>query len=168
MIIPVFPADLERNTGMKKAARFLFKNWPGVKPILRTQSLDILAKGLGFESYHHVRKLASSWNDSRPDVDIHSIEWNLSKVLSEEFRAPGNPGVTINLGNLLAYIQTIPLHHLTVFKRFPELLDGRHSFPLLPYDKQSPFGRFQHSPVVPHEADWRIPDYDESEEPGQL
>jgi len=168
MIVPVFPADLDRNTGMKKAARFLFKTWPGVKPILRTQALDILARGLGYESYHHVTKLASSWTEARPDIDIHSIEWNLSDVLSEEFRAPGNPKVTINLGNLLTYIQTIPLHHLTVFKNFPELLEGRHSFPLLPYDKQSPFGRFQHSPVIPLEGDWRISNNKESKDSGQI
>ena len=168
MIVPVFPTDLEHNAGIKKASRFLFKTWPGAKPILRTQALDILAKGLGYESYHHVRQLASSWTDTRPDIDIHMIEWNLSDVLSEEFRAPGNPSVTINLGNLLTYIQTIPLHHLTVFKHFPELLEGRHSFPLLPYDKQSPFGRFQHSPVIPLEGDWRISNNQESEDPGQI
>jgi hypothetical protein len=87
-----------------------------------------------------------------------------SVSLREEFQGPEKPGVTINLGNLIAYIQTIPLHHLMVFKRYPELLKGRHSFPLLPYDKQSPFGRFQHSPVVPHETDWRILDSDEGEQ----
>ena len=163
MIVPIFPSDLERNSGMKRVARFLLRTWPGVEPIPHTQSLAILARGLGYQGYYHVTKLAPSWAEARPDIDIHSIEWNLSRVLSEEFQAPGNPGVTINLGNLLAYIQTIPLHHLTVFKRFPELLEGRHSFPLLPYDKQSPFGRFQHSPVVPHEADWRISDDDDSE-----
>ncbi|WP_349970028.1 hypothetical protein [Pseudomonas caspiana] len=163
MIVPVFPADLERNSGMKRAARFLFKTWPGAVPIKHTEALDILARGLGYQSYHDVTKQGSSWTEARPDIDIHSIEWNLSRVLSEEFQAPGNPGVTINLGNLLAYIQTIPLHHLTVFKRFPELLEGRHSFPLLPYDKQSPFGRFQHSPVVPHDDDWRILDSDDDE-----
>lgn len=163
MIVPVFPVDLERNSGMKRVARVFFKTWLGVQPITHTQSLATLARGLGYQGYYHVATLAPSWTEARPELDIHSIEWNLSRVLSEEFQALGRPGVTINQGNLLAYIQTIPLHHLTVFKRFPELLDGRHSSPLQPYDEQSPFGRFQHSPVIPHEDDWRISDDDDSE-----
>lgn len=160
MIVPVFLADLEHNTGIKKVARFLFTTWPGVKPILRTQALDVLAKSLGYENYYHVTKLASAWTEACADVEIHTIEWNLSKVLSDEIKAPGNPNVIINLGNLLAYIQTIPLHHLTVFKRFPELLERKHSYPMLPLDAKSPFGRFQHSAVIPLEDDWLISDKD--------
>jgi hypothetical protein len=79
MIVPVFPVDLERNSGMKRVARVLFKTWPGVESITHTQSLAILAKGLGYQGYHHVTKLAPSWTDERPDIDIHSIEWNLSR-----------------------------------------------------------------------------------------
>ena len=166
MILPIFPADLERKTGMKSAARFLFKTWPGVKPIMHTQALNLLAKGLGYDSYHHAKKLASSWTDARPDIDIHSIEWNLSRVLSEEFQASDNPRVFIDLGNLHAYIQTISLHHLTVFKRFPELLEREHWFRLPPHDEQSPFGRYQHSPVIPLETNWRISENNGSDEPG--
>lgn len=165
MILPVFPTDLERHTGLKKAARALFKTWPGVKPISHTQALDILAEGLGYQSYHHAKKLTSSWSDARPDIDINSIEWNISRVMSGEFQAPGNPSVSINLGNLLAYIQTLPLHHLRIFKLYPELLEGKNSFPLLPHDPQSPFGRFQHSPIIPLGGDWRIYDNDDSDQP---
>lgn len=168
MILPIFPSDLERHSGMKKAARFLFKTWPGVKPITHAQALDLLAKGLGYQSYHDVTKQESSWTEARPDVDINVIDWNLSHAMSDELQAPGNPRVGINLGNLLAYIQTIPLHHLTIFKLYPELLEGRNSFPLLPYDAQSVFGRFQHSPVFHLEGYWRIPDDDEGGEPGRL
>ena len=167
MILPVFPTDLERHTGLKKAARVLFKTWPGVKPISHTQALDILAEGLGYQSYHHAKKLTSSWTDARPDIDINLIEWSLSLVLSDQFQKPGKPSVSINLGNLFAYIQTIPLQHLTVFKRFPELLERRHSFQLPPHDAQSPFGRYQHSAVIPLAGDWRTHDNDDSDESGQ-
>ncbi|MNC06848.1 hypothetical protein D3C81_921350 [compost metagenome] len=167
MILPIFPADLESHTGMKKASRFLFETWPGLKPITHTQALGLLAKGLGYRSYHHTKQLASSWTDARPEIDIDSIEWNVSHVLSDEFLAPGNPSASINLGNLFAYIQTIPLHHLTVFMRFPELLERKHSFQLPPHDAQSPFGRYQHSAVIPLSGDWRISDNDDSDEPGQ-
>ena len=166
MILPIFPADLDRHTGMKKAARFLFKTWPGLKPIMHTQALELLAKGLGYRSYHHVKQLALSWTDTRPGIDIDSIEWNLSHVLSDEFLAPGNPSVSINLGNLLAYIQTIPLHHLTVFKRFPELLERKHSFQLPPRDTKSPFGRYQQSAVIPLTGNWQISENDDSDESG--
>ncbi|KMN02488.1 hypothetical protein TU76_01495 [Pseudomonas psychrophila] len=98
---------------MKSAARFLFKTWPGVRPVMHTQALDLLAKELGYDSYHHAKKLAPSWTDARPAIDIHSIEWNLSRVLSEEFQASDNPSVCIELGNLLDYIQTIVLQPLT-------------------------------------------------------
>ncbi|MFG6206083.1 hypothetical protein [Pseudomonas retamae] len=108
MILPLFPADLERLRGMKKAARFLTKTWPGLKPIMHTQALELLAKGLGYRSYNHATQLASSSTDARPDIDINLIEWSLSHVLSDEFRKPGKPNVSINLGNLFAYIQTIP------------------------------------------------------------
>ena len=84
MILPVFPTDLEHHTGLKKAARVLFKTWPGVKLISHTQALDILAEGLGYQSYHHAKKLTSSWSDARPDIDINSIEWNISRVMSGE------------------------------------------------------------------------------------
>jgi hypothetical protein len=168
MKVPIFPADLERNTGVKRAARFLFKTWPGAKPIIHTEALDILARGLGYQNYHEVTKQGLSWTEARPDLDINVIDWNISHAMSDELQAPGNPRVSINLGNLLAYIQTIPLHHLTIFKLYPELQEGRNSFPLLPYDAQSAFGRFQHSPVIPLEGDWRIPDDDEGGEPGQL
>lgn len=167
MILPIFPADLERHRGMKSVARFLSKTWPGLNPIVHSQALEIFAKGLGYRSYHHVTQLASSWTDARPDIDITLIEWNLSHVLSDEFRAPGNPSVSINLGNLFAYIQTLPLHHLTVFKRFPELLERKHSFQLLLHDTQSPFGRYQHSAVIPLSGDWRISENDDSDEPGR-
>lgn len=166
MIVPIFSVDLERKTGMKNAARFLLKTWPGVKPVTHMKALDLLAKGLGYDSYHHVMKLASSWTEARPDIDIHSIEWNLSRVLSEEFQASDNPRVFIELGNLHIYIQAIPLHHLTVFKRFPELLEREHWFPRRPHDEQSPFGRYQHSPVIPLEGNWRIPENSGSNEPG--
>ena len=167
MILPIFPADLERHRGMKRAARFLIKTWPGLKPIMHTQALELLAKGLGYRSYSHATQLASSWTDARPDIDINLIEWNLSHVLSDEFRKPGKPNVSINLGNLFAYIQTIPLHHLTVFKRFPELLERRHSFQLPPHDAKSPFGRYQHSAVIPLAGDWRTHDNVDSDESGQ-
>ncbi|CRM89523.1 hypothetical protein [Pseudomonas sp. 22 E 5] len=77
MILPVFPVDLERHTGLKKAARVLFKTWPGLKPINHSQALSILAKGLGYKSYHHAKELSSSWPDARPGIEINAVEWNI-------------------------------------------------------------------------------------------
>ena len=161
MILPVFPTDIERHSGLKKAARVLFKTWPGLKPIHHSQALNILAKGLGYQSYHHAKELSSSWPDARPGIEINAVEWNISEAMTAELQAPGNPKVGINLGNLLAYIQTLPLHHLRIFKIYPELLDGRNSFPLHPHDPQSPFGKFQYSPVFPLEDGWQIFDNDD-------
>ncbi|POF88364.1 tyrosine-type recombinase/integrase [Pseudomonas putida] len=51
MRVPVHPNDLLRNTGLKKIAKELQKQWCGPSPLAYTPALNLLAKGLGYKSY---------------------------------------------------------------------------------------------------------------------
>ncbi|AUA33475.1 hypothetical protein CWR53_13175 [Pseudomonas sp. SGAir0191] len=63
MRVPVHPNDLLRNTGLKKIAKDLQKQWCGSSPLAYTSALELLAKGLGYKDY---QDLAASATEQMP------------------------------------------------------------------------------------------------------
>ena len=59
MRVPVHPNDLLRNTGLKKIARELQKQWCGSSPLAYTSALELLAKGLGYSDYQDLAASAT-------------------------------------------------------------------------------------------------------------
>lgn len=63
MRVPVHPNDLLRNTGLKKLAKELQKQWRGPNPLTHTSALELLAQGLGYSDY---QDLAASATEQMP------------------------------------------------------------------------------------------------------
>ena len=63
MRVPVHPNDLLRNTGLKKIAKDLQKQWCGSSPLAYTSALELLAQGLGYKDY---QDLAASATERMP------------------------------------------------------------------------------------------------------
>lgn len=59
MRVPVHPNDLLRNSGLKKLAKKLQKQWCGPTPITHTSALELLAQGLGYDDYQGLAACAS-------------------------------------------------------------------------------------------------------------
>ncbi|HBP5562193.1 TPA: hypothetical protein L6B75_28385 [Pseudomonas aeruginosa] len=63
MRVPVHPKDLIRNSGLKKLAKNLQKQWRGPDALTHTSALEILAQGLGYKDY---KDLAASTSEQMP------------------------------------------------------------------------------------------------------
>lgn len=60
MRVPVHPNDLLRNTGLKKIAKELQKQWCGPSPLAYTPALNLLAKCLGYKSYEDLETVSKA------------------------------------------------------------------------------------------------------------
>lgn len=52
MRVPLTPADLLPQQGFKRLAKNLRRTWPSTQQITLSQSLEVLARGLGYRDYH--------------------------------------------------------------------------------------------------------------------
>lgn len=116
MRVPIFRQDLITGSGFKRLAKRVQHDWPGAESISLSRAQDILARCLGYTSFHDVSKSADlhpAHTDYPPlgDVTINCIE-----TISSELMSDGRTKA-FNLGELQANIYRWPFLLLSVYRK---------------------------------------------------
>lgn len=113
MRIPVHPKDLNRNSGLKKLAKNLQKQWCG-PPLTHTSALELLAQGLGYTDY---KDLAASTSEQMP-ADTFPSQSAVRQALMLSIKAAMTPSdwFASDQAALTQMIDSLHLNALSAFK----------------------------------------------------
>ncbi|MDH4847927.1 hypothetical protein E8E71_29890 [Pseudomonas sp. BN605] len=137
MRVPVHPKDLIRNSGLKKLAKNLQKQWCGPGALTHTSALELLAQGLGYKDY---KDLAVSTSEQMPAGTLPS-QSAVRQALMLAIKAAMTPGdwFASDQAALAQMIESLHLNALSAFKvpekvlqppRHGEQSTGSHMFAL--------------------------------------
>lgn len=113
MRIPVHPKDLNRNSGLKKLAKNLQKQWCGPSPLTHTSALELLAQGLGYTDY---KDLAASTSEQMP-ADTFPSQSAVRQALMLSIKAAMTPSDWF-ASDQAALAQMIDSLHLSALSAF--------------------------------------------------
>jgi len=128
MRVPLYPADLESQSGFKRLAKNLKRNWPGNPPISLSQSYEVLAKGLGYRNYHDVRQSIHVAPFKFLELSQSEVLLNLAEAVRKAIshdEADGYEPINVEsaLSSLPLNVLTA-LRHLSDAKPSPEALSA--------------------------------------------
>ncbi|MCK0550971.1 hypothetical protein [Pseudomonas syringae] len=92
MRVPVYPDDLIRNRGFKSLSKQLQEQWYGSTPISLAEAQKVLARGLGYQSFHDLNeasKICSPDAPVPPEADVRqAIRSAIGTTLQPEALRP--------------------------------------------------------------------------------
>ena len=116
MRVPICQQDLIAGSGFKRLAKRLKRDWPGTEPLRLSEAQEILARCLGYGSYHEVAQSADMPQDNVDFPPLQTLMADVLFTLWEELFKDGRCG-TFNLGELQANIYNWPFLLLTVYRK---------------------------------------------------
>jgi hypothetical protein len=116
MRVPICPKDLVAGSGFTRLAKRLKRDWPGTEPLRLSEAQEILARCLGYASYHEVVQLAQEPQGNIDFPPLQSVMVDcLNTVWHELFK--GGRCKTFNLGELQKNIYNWPFLLLSVYRK---------------------------------------------------
>jgi len=115
MRVPLYPDDLLPKNGFKRLAKRFQRDWPGLSPIGRSQSREVLAKALGYRDYHDARLSATSDSSQAQVPDVVEARNQIAASLRQVPSQDGQSSLTV--AGLQPFVQSLPLHFLKAFSR---------------------------------------------------
>lgn len=116
MRVPICQQDLIAGSGFKRLAKRLKRDWPGTEPLRLSEAQEILARCLGYGSYHEVDQSAKTPQENVVFPPLQTLMADCLFTLWEELFKNGRCG-TFNLGELQANIYSWPFLLLTVYRK---------------------------------------------------
>ena len=115
MRVPVYPDDLIRNRGFKSLAKQLQEQWFGSTPISLAEAQKVLARGLGYQSFHDLSetsKVCPADAPVPPEADVRqAILSAIGTTLQPEALLP------LDQQKLERLVNDLSLKKLVAFKR---------------------------------------------------
>lgn len=115
MRVPVYPDDLIRNRGFKSLAKQLQEQWYGSTPISLAEAQKVLARGLGYQSFHDLSetsKVCPADAPVPPEADVRqAILSAIGTTLQPEALLP------LDQQKLERLVNDLSLKKLVAFKR---------------------------------------------------
>lgn len=98
MRVPVSLSDLEYQSGFKRIAKVLSRDWPGVKPLDLSRAREILARAFGYSGYHDVVETAKTWGHGEAAPSIPQVQNSIGHAIIEV--GQGNVAMVISASEL--------------------------------------------------------------------
>ena len=116
MRVPIFPEDLIQGSGFTRLAKRLKRDWLGTKPLRLSEAQEILARCLGYSSYHDVAQSAGMHRDDIDFPPLQELMVDCLQTIWAELYDNGHCKV-FNLGELQENIYNWPFLLLTVYRK---------------------------------------------------
>lgn len=113
MRVPIYPADLNADSGFTRVAESLKRDWPGEEPIGISEAQNLLAKCLGYSDYHQVKSTTPAEGAAYPS--LATVVAHCMKTLSSELIGSGRAKF-FDLGRLQAQVTDWPFLQLSVYR----------------------------------------------------
>lgn len=118
MRVPLTPADLLPQQGFKRLAKNLRRTWPSTQQITLSQSLDVLARGLGYRDYHDAYQSIGDLSDETLVPSEEEVIALLAEALSE--RLSRDQAITPVTFTMEPLVRSLPLNVLRVLSHLPD------------------------------------------------
>lgn len=115
MRVPLYPQDLKPGRGFKRIAKCIKRDWQGATPICLSHAQNLLARCLGYESYHEVLKAAESLVHPLPCPPLQNV-WSNSMATIHNEIMPNHLPMGLDMGALITGIKAWPLLTLTAYR----------------------------------------------------
>ncbi|MBK5011950.1 site-specific integrase [Pseudomonas sp. S60] len=118
MRVPLTPADLLPQHGFKRLAKNIRRTWPSTQQITVSQSLEVLARGLGYRDYHDAYQSVDELSDETQVPSEDEVIALLSGAISERLsRDQAITPVTLTIEPL---VRSLPLNVLKALSHLPD------------------------------------------------
>lgn len=114
MRVPVSPSDLESQSGFKRIAKVLSRDWPGPKSFNLSLAREILAKAFGYTGYHDVTRSAKTWGPGEAAPSVPQVQNAIEQAIIEV--GQGDVAMAIPASDLKRLVQSLPLHAVSALK----------------------------------------------------
>lgn len=114
MRVPIYPEDLLPQTAFKRLAKSIQKRWPGNSPILLSLARETLSKGLGYTSYHHLRKASVTCPRDAETPALPAVHAQIAAAISSVLALASDASVPRSV--LDSFVETLTLKALSTFK----------------------------------------------------
>lgn len=109
MQVPVYPDDIKGHS-FKRLAKAFQKNWPGTQPLQLSLAQELLAKGLGYQSFHDVMKKAEN-SPCNPAVPIRAdVQFSISEAIKAELDHGD-----VSPEAIVSFVSKLPLYVLSAY-----------------------------------------------------
>ncbi|WP_027906849.1 tyrosine-type recombinase/integrase [Pseudomonas taiwanensis] len=115
MQIPVYPDDIKRHS-FKRLAKAFQKKWPGNQSIQLSLAQEVLARGLGYLSYHNLMKEAEKPPIHPVVPNLAVIQLRLSEVAQAELNHEDVPPSAIS-----SFVSDLPFYVLSAYSNPTQL-----------------------------------------------
>jgi len=118
MRVPLPPADLLPQQGFKRLAKNLRRTWPSPQQITLSQSLEVLARGLGYRDYHEAHHSVEELTDETQVPDEDEVIARLAVAISEKLSR--DQAITPVNFTIEPLVSSLPLNVLRALSHLPD------------------------------------------------
>lgn len=109
MQVPIYSDDINKSHGFKRLARAFQKGWPGSQAIQLSQARELLAQGLGYQSFHDLSKATE-----QPTHPVAPAQFEIQGQIAETIKLTlGHDPVDSEKISL--FVSGLPFHALKAF-----------------------------------------------------
>ena len=125
MRVPVYPDDLIRNRGFKSLAKQLQEQWYGSTQISLAEAQKVLARGLGYQSFHDLSETSKVCSSDEPVPPAADVRKAIGSVIKATLQSEAR--LSVDQEKLEQLVNDLSLKKLVAFKRVQASPAAGHS-----------------------------------------